>query len=320
MTGALPGVEPWALAAAALVAGALFAFTRGVAVALGGEHAHSRRRLDTIAAPAEEHAASVAAPASRRSRRSSSARGTRLLAEIRRAGLAWTTTDFLAMSLVSGVLCGVVSIGAIGASPVALPAGLAGCLLPLLLVRRRAAARSARFNAQVVDAIELIASSLRSGFGFMQSLDLAGREQPSPMCDELRQVTREVDLGASVDEALERLVARTRDEDLELVVQAVLVQRRVGGDLGDVLSRIAGMIRDRIRVRGEIHTLTAQARMSAWIVGALPMAIAAVTTLLQPSQMAVLFTEPIGRLLVGAALVMQVIGFILVRRVADISY
>lgn len=315
MTAIIPA-DALPIVAAVLVGASLLAFARAVAVARGGEYARSRTRLDAIAGDTStmSEAPGVAA------RRQPYGGSERTRALLRRAGLAWTPTDYAVMTLLSGLVAGGLAFFTIGVPLAAGAVGVLGSGVPTVIVRRRAAARAGRFNAQVVDAIELVASSLRSGFGFMQSIELASREQPSPMAEELRQVIREVDLGMSVDEALERLVTRTGDADLELVVQAVLVQRRVGGDLGDVIGRIAAMIRDRIRVRGEIHTLTAQARMSAWIVGMLPLALAGVTAFLQPSQIAVLFTDPVGRLLLAGALTLQVVGFILVRRVAAIAY
>ena len=303
------------LIAAVLLGASVFAFARAMVVARGGEYARSRTRLEAIAVDSAPASEAAAVAARRRARGSEQTR-----ALLRRAGLAWTPADYALVTLLSGLVAGGLALFATGVPLAAGAVGVLGSAVPTVIVRRRAAARADQFNSQVVEAIELVASSLRSGFGFMQSIELASREQPSPMAEELRQVIREVDLGMSVDEALERLVTRTGDADLELVVQAVLVQRRVGGDLGDVIGRIAAMIRDRIRVRGEIHTLTAQARMSAWIVGMLPLALAGVTAFLQPSQIAVLFTDPVGQLLLASALTLQVVGFILVRRVADIAY
>lgn len=310
------GVLP--LVAATLLGGALFTSVYGITAARARVRARVRHRLDAGAAPSDRRAAEATPTLTGQPARQKISG--RIQANLQRANLTWTTNDYLAVSLITGVVFGVVVLFTTKIVLVAALVGLAGCAVPTIIVRRRAAARGARFNGQVADTIELIASSLRSGFGFMQSLELASREQPEPIAGEFRQVIREVDLGVSVEEALERLVARTHDEDLELVVQAVLVLRRVGGDIGDVLGRIAEMIRDRIRVRGEIHTLTAQMRMSSWIVGILPLALGAVTAIIQPEQMAVLFTEPVGQVLVAVALTLQVIGFMVIRRVSNISY
>jgi tight adherence protein B len=171
-----------------------------------------------------------------------------------------------------------------------------------------------------VETLEIVASSLRSGFGFVQSVELAAREQRDPIASELAQCIREINLGAGTDEALTRLVERAGDPDLELAVDAVVIQRRVGGDLSEVLGNIAHMIRERIRIRGEINTLTAQARMSSWIIGLLPAALAGAMALLQPEHMRLLIEHPVGRLMVGVAILMEVVGFLLIRRIASIEY
>lgn len=308
--GALP------LITASLFGASAFTLAYGLT---GGGRNRVRHRLEAIAGPPEQAAGSEALPTGgglpflQRT-------NARMQDNLHRAGLTWTTRRYLVISLLTGLVFGSLVFVATKVVLVAVLVGLVGSAGPRMIVRRRAAAHDARLNAQVADTIELIASAMRSGFGFMHSLELAGREQSGPISEEFKQVVREIDLGVSVDEALERLAIRTKDEDLELVVQAVLVLRRVGGDLGEVLGRIADMIRDRIRVRGEIRTLTAQMRMSSWIISGLPLALGGVTTLMQPEQMAVLFTEPIGQMLVAVALILQVIGFIVIRRISDITY
>lgn len=306
------------LVTASLFGASAFLLTYGLRGAGGAGH-RMRHRLDAIAGPPEpavgpEALVNVAAlPFLQRI-------NAQMQDNLRRAGLPWTTARYVAITVGTGLVFAGLVFVATKILLVAALVGLIGAAGPRMIVRRRAAAHDARLNAQVADTIELIASAMRSGFGFMHSLELAGREQSGPIAEEFRQVVREIDLGVSVDEALERLAIRTKDEDLELVVQAVLVLRRVGGDLGDVLGRIADMIRDRIRVRGEIRTLTAQMRMSSWVVSGLPVALGGATALMQPEQMAVLFKEPIGQMLVAVALVLQVIGFIVIRRLSNITY
>ena len=311
--GALP------IAAALLVSAACFLAMRGIDRALGADRRMTAARLDALAGPASTPATTARGARVGRSKQGGAA-SARVQGALRRAGLAWTVLDYLAISALVGAGIGVVTMVATASLPLGLGAVVVGCLLPPLLVSRRGASRARRLNAQVAQTIELIASSLRAGFGFMQSLEFAAREQVDPIASELRFTIREVEFGVSVDEALERLLARTHDEDMDLVVSAVLVQRRVGGDLGEVLTNIAQMIHDRVRIRGEIRTLTAQARMSAWVVGMLPLGFGLVMTALQPSHMAVLIEEPMGRLMVAAAGALQLVGFLMVRRIAQVDY
>ncbi|MDA0271218.1 MAG: type II secretion system F family protein [Chloroflexi bacterium] len=217
-------------------------------------------------------------------------------------------------------MTGALMVALAGSVVAGIAAGGLGAAIPAVLVQRKTGTRAAALNGQVVETLEIITSSLRSGFGFVQSLELAAREQREPIAGELMQTIREINLGASTDEALSRLVERTGDQDLQLAIDAVVIQRRIGGDLSEVLANISTMIRERIRIRGEIQTMTAQARMSSWIVGLLPIVLASVMALIQPEQMRVLIDMPVGRLMVFSALVMQVIGFMMVRRIAAIAY
>lgn len=240
--------------------------------------------------------------------------------DLERAGLPWQLRDYIGVVAAVGFGVGATAALVAGTLLAAIPAAAVGAGLPVLLVKRKVARRAAKLNEQVMETIDLVASSLRSGFGFVQSLELAAREQPEPISGEIARTVYEMNLGVEMDEALERLVERTGDQDLDLVITAVLIQRRVGGNLAEVLMNISQTIRNRVRVRGEIRTLTAQARMSAWIVGLLPFALGGAMLALNPAYMSVLWTEPVGRLLMGVAAVMQVIGVFMVRRMAAIEY
>lgn len=234
--------------------------------------------------------------------------------------MSWEPVDLFVLTGAGAVVFGFLALIVTREVLFAVPVAAAGAAGPWVLVHRRASVRRVRLNTQVVDMVELLASSLKSGFGVVQSLDLAAREQPEPMSGELQRVTREIHLGSNTEESLERFARRTGDADLTLVITAVLVQRRVGGDLAEVLLNLAGTIRDRIRVRGEVQALTAQARMSAWVVGLLPVVLSAVLSILAPAHIGLLFTDPVGRLMAGGAVLLELVGFWLVQRVAQIEY
>lgn len=310
-------LDPLALFTALAVGFALIAFVRGIGLALDHDHQESRARLDEIAQTGPRDGS----PRSRaRRRRGGGSSWSGMRRWLRRAGLKWEPADFVGVTAASTLVPAALFAALFGVGGMAAVAALAGSIIPLLLVHRRAQSRASALNAQVVETLEIVASSLGSGFGFVQSVELAAREQRDPIAGELTQCIREINLGASTDEALLRLVERAGDADLELAVDAVVIQRRVGGDLSEVLGNIARMIRERIRIRGEIKTLTAQARMSSWMIGLLPLALAAVMAMLQPEQMRLLIDHPVGRLMVGTAGAMEIIGFMLIRRVANIEY
>jgi len=315
----------WAVLAAVAIGGALFALVRGIAFALDADHRHSRGRLAEIggidSASITEQRGGRAQR--RRAKQRSEAAGTAvgLRRWLRRAGLAWEPTDLIGVTLASAMVpAAIVAVATGGSIGIGLAVGAITAFLPMLIIQRRVSKRASALNAQVVETMEVIASSLRSGFGFTQALELAAREQSEPIRHELQQTMSEISLGAATDEALERLVERTGDMDLALAINAVVIQRRVGGDLSEILGNIAHMIRERVRIRGEIQTLTAQAQMSAWLVGLLPIVLAVVMTMMQPDQMRILIDDPVGRILVLAGVGLQIVGFIAVRRIAAIEY
>ena len=204
--------------------------------------------------------------------------------------------------------------------------GIVGFFLPRFWVRRRQNARLKAFNNQLADTITLIANALRAGSSFLQAIEMVVRETPPPMSTEFARVVREVNLGLPFDEALENMVRRVRSEDLELMVVAISIQHQVGGNLAEILDSIAFTIRERVRIKGEIRTLTAQQRLSGLVVGSLPIGLFIFLSIIAPSFMAALFdpTIRIGGLPAGAVLLaigafMMAIGFIAIRRIVDIE-
>lgn len=194
-----------------------------------------------------------------------------------------------------------------------------GFMLPFLLMNIKTGKRIKLFNRQLGDALILIANSLRTGYSFMQALDMVAKEMKPPISSEFARTVKEMNLGTTTESALGNMAKRINSEDLDLVLTAVLIQRQVGGNLSEVLDNIARTIRERVRIRGEIKTLTAQGRLSGFVVGLLPVIMGCIIYVLNPEYVKVLFTHPIGRLMLGAAAVSQVIGIILIRRIVDIK-
>jgi tight adherence protein B len=194
-----------------------------------------------------------------------------------------------------------------------------GYFLPRFWVGRRIGGRLSAFNKQLADTITLLSNSLRAGSSFLQSIELVSRETPAPMGEEMGRVVREVNLGLGMEDALANLVRRIRSEDLDLMVTAIGVQQQVGGNLAEILDTIAFTIRERVRIKGEINTLTAQGRMSGYLVAFLPIGIAVVLNMINPAFMAPLFTQTIGRILLGVGGVMMVIGFFAIQKIVSIK-
>jgi tight adherence protein B len=194
-----------------------------------------------------------------------------------------------------------------------------GYMLPRFYVGRRIGGRLSAFNKQLPDTITLLSNSLRAGSSFLQSIELVSRESQPPMGEEMGRVVREVNLGLGMEEALSNLVRRIRSDDLDLMVTAIGVQQQVGGNLAEILDTIAFTIRERVRIKGEINTLTAQGRMSGYLVAFLPIGIAVTLNFINPSFMQPLFTELLGQILLGVGGVMMVIGFIVIQKIVNIK-
>jgi tight adherence protein B len=201
-----------------------------------------------------------------------------------------------------------------------------GFLLPRFYVGRRKKGRLNSFNKQLPDTITLIANALRAGSSFLQAIELVTREGRPPISTEFSRVIREVNLGLPFDGAMENMVRRVRSDDLELMVTAITIQHQVGGNLAEILDSIAYTIRERMRIKGEIRVLTAQQRMSGYVVAGLPIGIAALLFVIAPKFMEPMFTKPpeilglpAGVIILGFGAFMMAVGFLLVRRIVDIQ-
>jgi tight adherence protein B len=197
-------------------------------------------------------------------------------------------------------------------------AGLA-YFVPGFYVKYRQRKRYRAIQNQLGDTILLLSNALKAGYSFAQSMATIARSAPQPMSDEFTRAVREMNLGITVDDALDHMNARIQSEDFDLMVTAVQIHRVVGGNLAEILDTIAFTIRERIRIHGEIRTLTAQARASGYIIIALPFALTGILTLVTPSYVLPLFKEPLGWAMLALALVMMGIGYAIIRKIASIE-
>jgi tight adherence protein B len=196
---------------------------------------------------------------------------------------------------------------------------LLGYFIPRIWVGRRIGSRLNAFNKQLPDTITLLSNSLRAGSSFLQSIELVSRESPAPMGPEMGRVVREVNLGLSMEEALSNLVRRIKSDDLDLMVTAIGVQQQVGGHLAEILDTNAVTIRERVRIKGEIRTLTAQGRYSGYLVAFLPIGIMVTLNFINPEFMQPLFTELIGQILLVVGAIMMLIGFFAIQKITNIK-
>jgi len=212
-------------------------------------------------------------------------------------------------------------------SPIALLLGLAlGFFLPRFWLGRRKSSRLNAFNKMLPDTITLIANALRAGSSFLQAIELVVREARPPITTEFGRVIREVNLGLPFDTALENMVRRVRSDDFELMATAISIQHQVGGNLAEILDSIAFTIRERVRIKGEIRTLTAQQRMSGYVVAGLPIGLAAILFVIAPTFFKPMFDKPpdvlglpLGVILLLVGGTAMFIGFQVIRKIVDIE-
>ena len=197
-----------------------------------------------------------------------------------------------------------------------------GWIGPGFYVRLRRSRRLRQFNDQLPDMLNLMVNSLRAGYSTQQAMEAVSRELPPPISTEFRRVTQELQIGIPMEWALENLLRRVPSDDLDLVVTAILIQREVGGNLAEVLETISETIRERIRVQGEIRTLTAQVRLSGSIIAAIPFVLFLLIYRIAPDYMGQ-FLQPENRVcglgMLGTALVMIGVGYFIMDRISRIE-
>jgi tight adherence protein B len=258
--------------------------------------------------------------------------GANLARDIARADLKLKPGEFMAIwaGTILAIPCLFLFLGLVLtplATPLALLIGAAvGFFLPRMWLNSRRAGRLAAFNKQLPDTITLIANALRAGSSFLQAIEMVVREGQPPITVEFSRVVREVNLGLAFDVALENMVRRVRSDDLELMATAITIQHQVGGNLAEILDSIAFTIRERVRIKGEIKTLTAQQRLSGYVVAGMPIGLMGVLFVIAPSFMSPMFENPPGLMGLPAGLVILMVGgifmfvgFMLIRRIVAIE-
>ena len=258
--------------------------------------------------------------------------GANMARELARADLQLRPSEYLAIRVAAVVgaplvvyLLGATIVPALSSPIAILVALILGWWIPRFYVGRRKARRLAAFNDHLADTITLVANALRAGASFLQAIELVVRETQPPISTEFNRVIREVNLGLPFEQALANMVRRVRSDDLELMTTAITIQHQVGGNLAEILDSIAFTIRERIRIMGEIKTLTAQQRMSGYVVAGLPIFLVVILAIIAPTFMEPMFGEPfivgipLGVIVLALGGIMMLIGFLAIRRIVDIE-
>ncbi len=250
--------------------------------------------------------------------------------QLRKADLKLTVSEYLAMHVVVGALIGFV--GFVLRGPFAAGVGFVGGLfVPRVYVTIRQNRRLKQFNDQLADILNLWVNALRAGYSVPQAMEAVAKEAPPPANIEFKRVVAEISIGIPMDVALNNMLSRIESEDLDLVFTAVNIQREVGGNLAEILETISGTIRERVRIKGEIRTLTTSGRTTGMVIGLLPVLLSLFLLLVNPAYMGQLFYGPpigasipvigipCGWPLIAAGLISMSIGIAVINRIVDIE-
>lgn len=200
--------------------------------------------------------------------------GNRIARDLARADMKLTVAEYFALIFISVIGVGFVGFFLGGFDKISGVIGMVlGSFMPPFYVRRQQAQRLRRFNDQLSDMLNLTVNGLRAGYSTMQALEAVSRELPSPIAEEFRRVVQEMQLGVTMDAALDNLLRRIPSEDLDFVVTAINVQREVGGNLSEILDTISFTIRERVRIKGEIRVMTSQVRLSGTAISLIPIGL-----------------------------------------------
>jgi tight adherence protein B len=253
--------------------------------------------------------------------------GDRIARKLAQADLKFHVGEYVALIVISvvgvAVIAWILAGGGFGARGAisALVGGIIGFFLPSIYVRTQQGKRLARFNDQLSDMLNLTVNGLRAGYSTMQAMEAVSRELPSPISDEFRRVVQEMQLGITMETALENLYRRIPSDDLDFVITAINVQREVGGNLSEILDVISFTIRERVRIKGEIRVLTSQVRTSGTAMALIPVFLTVFLWFLNPEYMGSFFDKGLlcGLGAFGLAAALIVSGYFIMMKIANIE-
>jgi len=243
--------------------------------------------------------------------------------ELARADIKLRTAEYFIVVIIVGLLTSAL-IWYFGGQNiiVAIIGFIVGIMLPRIYVKRQQSKRLQNFNNQLADMLNLMVNGLRAGYSTMQAMEAVSREMPPPISDEFRRVVQEMQLGISMEIALDNLLRRIPSDDLDLVVAAINVQREVGGNLAEVLDTISYTIRERVRIKGEVRVLTSQVVYSGRFLAMMPLIISAALWFLNRPYMMEFFnpeTRIVGLIALGIGGFMIMMGYFVMTRIAAID-
>jgi tight adherence protein B len=243
----------------------------------------------------------------------------RLDAELEAAGVSLRSGEFVVASAISAIVFGVLAAALLRSTLLALVIAAVGGAFPTLLLRNALSRRADKLRDQLPDVLTIMASSLRAGHSFLQSLDTVAKEIAPPAAAEFQRVVAEIRLGRPAEDALEALAERVGSPDFKWAVLAVNIQREVGGNLAEILDTVADTLRERATLRRHIKVLTAEGRLSAWVLALLPFAIALYMFAVNPRYLSLLWRSTYGIIMLIVAGALMVAGILWMKKIVDID-
>jgi tight adherence protein B len=235
------------------------------------------------------------------------------------AGLKGHLPTFLMSTIGLTAALGLATLALTRLLPASILAAFIGAFLPYMVVRRRRTKRLSAFEEQPPEAIDLLGRAIRAGHPLSAGLKMVADETTEPIASEFRRTHEENRFGLPFEDALLALADRVSIVDVRILTTAILIQREVGGNLAEVLDNLANVIRVRFTIRRQLRVYTAQGRFSGYVLGILPIAVGTAIYQLNPTYMKLLFTDPVGKLMLLTAVVFQIIGFLWIRKIVDIE-
>ena len=239
---------------------------------------------------------------------------------LEQSGTALSMASFLALSMGAAIAGGFAFTAAGRSFDVALVAAMLGATVPYLVLARRRRKRMLAFEAHLPEAIDLLTRSIRAGHGVSTGLGMVAEEAAEPVASEFRQVFEELRYGLPLEESLRSMCDRMVLPDVRMFSTALLIQRDVGGNLAEILEKLSEVIRERFIFRRQLRTHTAQGRMTGFFLGIAPLVAGLGLFLINPDYMRPLIDEPMGRMMLAAAAFLQLLGFVVIRRLTDVEF
>ena len=244
--------------------------------------------------------------------------GTRIATQLAQASLKLTVTEYLILNFASVILMTILAF-ALFRNFLMIFGFIGGFFVPRLVVNILKAQRLKKFNDQLGDTINLLVNGIRSGYSMPQAMETVGRDMPPPISEEFRRVTLEIGLGIALEDSLQHMLRRVNSNDLDLMITAINVAYEVGGNLAEILDIISHTIRERVRIQGEIKTLTAQGQITGYVLSGLPFALTGILYALNREYMGRMFTTTCGWIMAGVAIVIIALGFFAMQKITKIE-